>query len=150
MKQQQGAGLIEVLVTVLILGTSLLALAALQSKSLQYNHSAYLRSQANILAYDMLDRIRLNQEKLDEYLLEEAPVPAEGAPEEPLPSETTIAGQDLAQWQAALAAALPGASGQVRCNGADKVCTVTIEWSEQNNSGDTSEDTTTFVYSTRI
>ena len=62
--KQQGAGLIEVLVTVLILGTSLLALAALQSRSLQYNHSAYLRSQANILAYDILDRVRINRSNM--------------------------------------------------------------------------------------
>ncbi|WGL18189.1 type IV pilus modification protein PilV [Microbulbifer bruguierae] len=153
MKKQQGAGLIEVLVTVLIMGTSLLALAALQSKSLHYNHGAYLRSQANILAYDLLDRIRLNQEKLDSYLLEPAdPADADAdAPEEEAePAESTLASQDLEEWQSELQSALPGANGQVSCEAVHRVCTVTIEWSEQNSSGDTSEDTTKFVYTTRI
>ena len=58
-QKQQGIGLIEVMVTVLILATSLLAMAALQSRSLQHNHSAFLRSQANIIAYDIIDRIRI-------------------------------------------------------------------------------------------
>lgn len=151
MKRQQGAGLIEVLVTVLILGTSLLSLAALQSKSLHYNHSAYLRSQANILAYDLLDRIRLNQEQLGAYQLSaatsEPPDPDGAVPE---PTTPTHASGDLDQWEANLKSALPGASGELACNAVTRVCTLSISWSEQNSSGDTEEDSTTFVYSTRI
>jgi len=153
MKTQQGAGLIEVLVTVLILGTSLLALAALQSKSLHYNHSAYLRSQANILAYDLLDRIRLNQGQLASYQLS---APEEGGEEpdpdgeDPTPPVPTHASGDLDQWQARLSSTLPGATGELECSTANRVCTVTISWVEQNSSGDQEEDSTTFVYSTRI
>src|SRR5690606_27805074 len=59
-KNERGVGLIEVLVTLLILSTTLIALSALQTRSLQFNQGAYFRSQANMLAYDMLDRIRVN------------------------------------------------------------------------------------------
>lgn len=62
MKHAQGFSLIEVLVTLLITSVGLLGLAGLQVKSLQFNHGAYLRSQANILAYDMADRMRLNKD----------------------------------------------------------------------------------------
>lgn len=55
-----GLSLIEVLVTVLILATGLLGMAALQSRSLSYSNIAYLNTRANMLAYDMLDRIRAN------------------------------------------------------------------------------------------
>lgn len=150
MKRQQGAGLIEVLVTVLILGTSLLSLAALQSKSLHYNHSAYLRSQANILAYDLLDRIRLNQEQFEAYQLSAVPETPDPDGEEPEPPAPTHASGDLEQWEANLKSALPGASGELACNTVNRVCTLTISWSEQNSSGDSEEDSTTFVYSTRI
>ena len=141
MNKQQGAGLIEVLVTVLILGTSLLALAALQSKSLQYNHSAYLRSQANILAYDILDRVRINRANMSGYSL---------TMDAGKPSGTTTAQVDMAEWLTNIETMLPGSDGAVSCLAASGLCTVTIQWSEQNSSGEASEDQGSFVYTTRI
>ncbi|TLM74829.1 type IV pilus modification protein PilV [Microbulbifer harenosus] len=141
MRKQQGAGLIEVLVTVLILGTSLLALAALQSKSLQYNHSAYLRSQANILAYDILDRIRINRTNVASYSL---------AVSADKPTGTTVAQKDMIEWLTNIETMLPGADGGVECVAATDFCTVTIQWAEQNSSGEASEDQSQFVYTTRL
>ncbi len=59
-KNQHGFTLVEVLIAAFVLGIGLLGLAALQAQSLQFNFSAYQRSQATILAYDILDRIRAN------------------------------------------------------------------------------------------
>lgn len=58
---QQGASLIEVMVAVFILGAGLLGLGALQARSLMMNQSAYYRSIAADLAYDLADRIRANR-----------------------------------------------------------------------------------------
>ena len=58
--KHKGVSLIEVLVTVFILASGLLGMAALQSRSLSYNNIAYLNTQANMIAYDMLDRIKAN------------------------------------------------------------------------------------------
>ncbi|WP_043320859.1 type IV pilus modification protein PilV [Microbulbifer sp. HZ11] len=138
---QQGAGLIEVLVTVLILGTSLLALAALQSKSLQYNHSAYLRSQANILAYDILDRVRINRANVANYSL---------GVDDAKPTGSTLAQTDMNEWLTNIETMLPGADGGIECVAATSFCTVTIQWAEQNSSGDASEDESEFVYTTRL
>ncbi|WP_406828935.1 type IV pilus modification protein PilV [Microbulbifer sp. ARAS458-1] len=138
---QQGAGLIEVLVTVLILGTSLLALAALQSKSLQYNHSAYLRSQANILAYDILDRVRINRANVANYSLGVG---------DAKPTGSTLAQKDMNEWLTNIETMLPGADGGIECVAATSFCTVTIQWAEQNSSGDASEDESEFVYTTRL
>ena len=57
---EQGFTLVEILVAVFILALGLLGLSGLQVASLQNNHSAYLRSQATLLAYDMADRMRAN------------------------------------------------------------------------------------------
>ena len=57
---QAGVTLIEVLITVLILAGGMLGTAALQSRSLAYNNQAYLNTQANMMAYDMLDRMIAN------------------------------------------------------------------------------------------
>jgi len=59
--KQHGFTLIEVLIAVIVLAIGLLGLASLQSQSLQFNFSAYQRSQANILAYDIIDRVRANR-----------------------------------------------------------------------------------------
>lgn len=59
-KRQGGLSLLEVLVSVVILSIGLLGLAGLQATALKSGHSAYLRSQATILAYDILDQMRGN------------------------------------------------------------------------------------------
>lgn len=57
---QQGVGLIEVLVAVLVLAIGLLGIAGLQSSTLRNNQSAFERSQAVTLSYLMLDAMRAN------------------------------------------------------------------------------------------
>jgi len=59
-KHQHGFTMIEVLIAAVVLGVGLLGLAGMQAQSLQFNYSAYQRSQANILAYDIIDRMRAN------------------------------------------------------------------------------------------
>ncbi len=57
---KNGFTLIEVLVAVVILALGLLGLAGLQASGLGNNQSAYNRSLATQLAYDMVDRMRAN------------------------------------------------------------------------------------------
>ena len=121
---QVGFSLIEVLVTVLILATSLLAIAALQTRSLEYNHSAYLRSQANIIAYDVLDRLRVQN-------------PGTGA-------VTGLDGDTVEEIESAL----PGGDINVECN-SNRVCTVSVTWAEQNGLNEDGT-TSTFSYKTRL
>src|SRR5437868_13009110 len=95
MKNERGVGLIEVLITVLVLATALLALAALQLRSLQFNHSAYVRSQANIMVYDIVDRMRLNRTNITAYNI---------GFEDEANDSGSIAGRDLLDWRANLTA----------------------------------------------
>jgi type IV pilus assembly protein PilV len=139
-KKNQGASLIEVLVAVLILGTALLTLASLQSRSLQFNQSAYFRSQANILAYDILDRIRINRDKATDYDL---------AISDAAPTGSTLRDKDLKSWLDAIAVMLPDGDGTVDCD-ADKKCTVNILWTEQLSSSTNDNETMTFTYSSQI
>jgi type IV pilus assembly protein PilV len=64
---QHGFTLVEVLVTVVILAVGLLGLAGLQAVSMRNNHSAYERTQAVQLAYDMADRVRANTEEQSNF-----------------------------------------------------------------------------------
>src|SRR5687768_17421752 len=56
----RGFTLVEVLVTVVLISVGLLGLAALQLTTLRGNHDAYARSQASILAANILDCMRTN------------------------------------------------------------------------------------------
>lgn len=110
LRQQAGVGLIEVLVTLLILSTSLLALGAMQTRSLQFNQGAYFRSQANIFAYDMLDRMRINLANLEAYDSDLAHVPESEAP-----ILTPLAAADLHAWRRNISAELPNGKGGIDC-----------------------------------
>lgn len=58
--RQKGLSLLEVLVSLVLLSIGLLGLAGLQATALKSGHSASMRSQATILAYDILDEMRAN------------------------------------------------------------------------------------------
>ncbi len=138
--RQRGVGLIEILVTVLIMATALLTLSSLQMRSLQFNQSAYLRSQANILAYDIIDRMRLNRNHITEYVIDYNT----GAP-----TGSSLAEQDLRQWRELIEKVLPEGLGQIKCNSSG-ICTIAIRWTEQNQSDNNDEDIATFEYTTRV
>jgi len=145
-KGQKGVGLIEVLVTLLILSTSLIALTALQTRSLQFNHGSYLRSQMNIYAYDILDRMRINPANLNadysnpltEFDIKSAPITAPQVK------------ADIDAWRRNIATSLPNGKGGIDCDNLTKVCTITISWDELNSTGQKADDVSTFVYTARL
>lgn len=57
----RGVGMIEILITVLVLSIGLLGLAALQGFSLQSNHTAHNRTVATNIAYELLEHMRVNR-----------------------------------------------------------------------------------------
>jgi type IV pilus assembly protein PilV len=143
LKNSRGVGLIEVLITLLILSTALLTLASLQTRSLQYNQGSYFRSQANQLGYDMLDRMRANSTNLAAYQ-----TPVQVATKNPV-AVGALATIDVSQWMNDIATNLPQGQGGVDCN-VNRVCLITIRWNEINTSGNALEDTSTFIYSARL
>jgi type IV pilus assembly protein PilV len=56
--RQHAFTLVEVLVTIVIMSVGLLGVVGLQLASMRSNHSAYLRTQATLAAYDLIDRMR--------------------------------------------------------------------------------------------
>lgn len=149
---QSGATLIEVAITVLILATSLLAMATLQTRSLQFNQSAFMRSQANILAYDIMDRMRINRGTDGDNHLAAYTADYDGAP-----AGNTVATADVVAWRAAIEKQLPGGKGKIACVQATRICTVSIRWNEtslfdENNADQNlaAEATSTFEFTSVI
>jgi len=67
-KTKTGFSLLEVLITMVILAIGLLAIATLQVKGMQYSDDAFMRSDLNIVAYDIFERMRLNTDNIDDYV----------------------------------------------------------------------------------
>lgn len=60
-----GFTLIEILVALVVLSIGLLGLAMLQVQGMRFTNESYLRTQATVLAYDIIDRMRANKTGAD-------------------------------------------------------------------------------------
>lgn len=120
-----GFSLLELLVGLIILAIGLLGLAGMQMVALRQNNEAYLRSQATLMAYDIMDRMRANRR----HALDGQYVIAYG--EQPDSDLADQVYEDLDLWKDALNATLPGpGDGAVEVvNGT--VVTVNIRWNER-------------------
>lgn len=58
---EQGVGLIEILISLVVIAIGLLGMAALQGRAQQSEFESYQRAQALILADDMANRLRANR-----------------------------------------------------------------------------------------
>lgn len=148
-QSQRGATLIEVLVTLLVLSIGLLGMAGLEALSMQSNHSAYYRSQATFLSYDISDRMRANRA-----------VALSGGYDVDFPASSNAhaesgdrAAQDKAQWLNNLASTLPAGTGKVTRNGT--LVSIEVRWDDSRGdisarNSDQATLTETFVYRTEI
>ena len=132
-----GFTLLEVLIALLVLSLGLLGLAALQAATVDFNHQAYLRSQATSLAYDMADRMRANREAAlngayDAELADPAPACGGGGG-----GGGSVAAGDIAAWRNALACVLPAGNGSVDVDGG--IVTVLVTWDESRGERDAQE-----------
>ncbi|MBA3979680.1 MAG: type IV pilus modification protein PilV [Alcanivorax sp.] len=152
---EQGFSLIEVLVALLILAIGLLGLAGMQTRSVQMNHSAHQSSQANYLAYDMLDRMRANRPSAlnGDYDLEMGAA---------APSGTSVAAQDVRDWLQTMTgmaveganvpgvlAQAPGTGGSIEVD-SDGLVTIMVTWFDARWSDDPEEQLRTVELQARL
>jgi len=146
---QRGATLIEVLVAMLILSVGLLGLASMQMTALQSNQSAYYRSQATVLAYDIIDRMRANRADALNGVYDIAI--QNQACEPDLAPSGTLAKRDVAEWLSSLSCLLSAdARGSVVRDG--RLFTISIEWNDNRGRIEDAkdDDRETFVYRTQL
>jgi type IV pilus assembly protein PilV len=143
-KRQKGSSMIEILVSMVIVALGLLGHANLMMVSSKGNQTAYLRSQATLLSYDMIERLRLNKAlaKNGRFNIDfDTPISA---------TATTIDVVELRDWLANLADALPAGDGKINVDGAGNVI-IEVQWEEVlNTDADGSVVPTKFVTQTVI
>ena len=129
-----GMTLVEVLVTLVLISVGLLGVAALQLTSLKNNQESYVRSQAAMLAADILDRMRSNQTGFNAGNYDMA---ADASGFDQGRCGGTVAADDIAAWQAAINRLLPGSDGDAagRIVRDERIVTITIRWREREEQG---------------
>ncbi|MGB0360324.1 MAG: type IV pilus modification protein PilV [Endozoicomonas sp.] len=141
-----GVGLVEVIVSLLIIAIGVLGMVGVHSSSLQFNHSSYVQSQATFLAIDMLDRIQANagiaknsdsyRTGLDESAYADCAVnnyPDSCEAEKCNPEQ--LATYDVLQWKFQLACQIPGTKGAISYIDSDgqRVYTILLSFPNMGN-----------------
>lgn len=138
---ERGFTLIEILVAMLILSIGLLGIASMQVQGMRNNQSAYLKSQASLLAYDIADRIRMNRTRAlaGDYTPfdTKGQIPADPGCMDSANgcSAANHANSDLAEWSSRIngtvsgISMLPDAQGLISVDAAN-VFTVSVNWQE--------------------
>jgi type IV pilus assembly protein PilV len=120
MKADSGFSLVEVLISIVILSIGLLGMAGLTAASMNGTNESYYRSQATVLADDILDRMRANlaPARGQQYDVTAGPVYT-AAP-------NTMARFDAEEWVGTVGQTLPGGVGTVDVF--NNVATIVITW----------------------
>ena len=152
--KQKGFSLIEVLIALVIFSFALVGIASLMSLSMRGNQNGYVRSQANILSVDIINRMQANlggvwegeyngliQSGNTKCDLDTPCTPAE------------LAALDKESWYDTLQQILPESTGQITCETPtlpagvlnsglwvayppfSGICIVSISWKEVNEQG---------------
>ena len=121
LKRQKGVGLIEVLVSMVVLSLCMLGMAALQKVSLRNNQSAQSRSMATIMSASITESMRANvtAAKGGDYNIDTCSSTSSG----------TLADTDVAAWVQSLKTAI----GQSACGGIvcrNSRCDITVQWDD--------------------
>jgi type IV pilus assembly protein PilV len=119
---ESGFSMLEVLIALFVLALGLLGLLSLQMTSLKNNHSAQMRTTATVLAYDILDRIRLNKTENYAFLLSSTATQG-----------TAQKDKDIYAWINEISSTLPSGAGGITING--DIVTVQVQWDDARAGG---------------
>lgn len=129
--RQGGFTLLEALISLVILSVGMLGIAALYVEGLRAGRTAVYRTAAVTLAADMMDRIRANPAARANYEGAGAISGCTGDGINCTPAQ--LAAEDIALWQADVAARMPGGTAPQVEFGPGALFdtyTITIQWPE--------------------
>jgi len=124
-----GFSLLEVLISLVILAIGLLGLAGLQAAGLKNNFSAYHRTQATQLAYDMADKMRSNMSSIGGYPTNDPSSAISQSSCDNNCSSSLMAQNDLYQWNQKLISELPLGQGTIS-SPVSGIYTISIQWDD--------------------
>lgn len=145
--RQLGMNLIEVMVSVLIMGIGLLGIAALQTTALRNSQSALERSQAVIQTYAIVDAMRANRDQALTGAYNTGGYQCGSV------SGTDLAANDLDAWVTSLKATMGISTDGTTCGDVDcdaGLCTIGVQWDDSRASDNGAAGTTARTVETRV
>lgn len=121
--------MIESLVALLILSIGLLGLAMLQGNSLRVNTDAMVRSQATLLAEEIIEGMRINTKGADAGLYVATSKPPVCTSCVDTTNGARTANRDLISWYEAQEKLLPSPTSYITRSGG--IYTITMQWNER-------------------
>lgn len=151
--KQNGFGLIEALIAVLVLAIGLLGLATLQAQGLRNNNSAYFRTQASIQISSMLDTMRVDlvAARAGDYnivMRDDSDDECEDQVQIDPDAITSNAEQRVYDWKEMLRDALPYGDGAISCSNSG--CSVAVRWDDGLTDGGSFQPAKSFSGSTTV
>lgn len=141
----RGATLVEALVAIVLLGVALLGMAMLQAQSFKFSTGSYARTQANMLAYEIMDRMRVTALDGSATMSDYTGGDPGGSCDYDAVATNLVITNDLDCWYSKLGDILPGATGTITQAGA--LFTVTLTWTDMSirlDSGNQKQTSFTF------
>lgn len=137
----RGFTMLEVLIAIVVLSFGLLGVASLQMLGLKNNQSSLFTSQASALAYDMIDRMRVNRKEVASYDTDDNfwDYGSDCATEKL--SGTEMYKKDINDWLQTLCKRLPSGKGKITIDSANSQIEVSIQWDDSRGTGQTSGST---------
>jgi type IV pilus assembly protein PilV len=130
-RAQEGFGLVESLVALVVVSVGMIGIAALYGQGLGASRTALFRTHAVNLASDMADRIRVNRQGGSAYQTAGAGADNNCAPGGVVCTPAEMAAHDLWEWNAQIDLLLPGADGTVAFMAASPpTYTINVAWTE--------------------
>jgi len=124
---QKGVGLIEILVTLVVLAIGTLGLAGLQTQALKNNQSSLQRAQAVALTYAAFDMLRVNRKAATDGDYDMAMTCNPPS----VTTSSTLVVRDKKYWIETLQTALGGTTcGAIDCD-TNGYCTVKVQWNDE-------------------
>lgn len=145
-RRTAGYALLEALVAIVVAAVGFIGAARMQTLGLTMNNSTQARQKALLLGYQMADRIRANQAGVAAHAYD---APAAGSTSCLYGAigctAVQVAAADVAEWQAEVAAQLPGGVGVVcldstpddgdaltpQCDGVGGIIAVKLWWTDK-------------------
>jgi type IV pilus assembly protein PilV len=133
-KFSAGFSILEMLVALLVLSIGLLGVATLQIRGQQFNQVGYLRTQATFLAYDIMDRMRINKDQANNGSYDSSSMPTSTSDCDTTDcSPADLAIYDLVKWHTLVQETLPEGNATIVSTDAEpdgvfEEHTITIQW----------------------
>ncbi|MFO1372001.1 MAG: type IV pilus modification protein PilV [Candidatus Competibacteraceae bacterium] len=137
----RGFTLLEVLIAIVVLSIGLLGVAALQMVSLKNNQSTLFHSQASVLAYDIIDRMRVNRKEVANYTTSGDYWDYGSSCATQKLSGTEMYKKDINNWLQTLCKRLPSGKGKITIDSAKSQIEVSVKWDDSRGTGQTAGST---------